>query len=218
MKNKLIQQISSIPKHSLLLLGIVLFIFVFPLLIHGFASQVLITISYTIMLLSVGSIIEQKTKWLYKLVFVAILLQWITFFITYEDNPIIEIISFSFSLVIFIITTFIMIQQIISSKKVDVTLVLEAIIGYLLIGIIFTLLNVLIILINPSAIGFSSAKPFIGEVIYYSFVTVTTIGYGDISPISQIARSTAILFGLIGQLYLTIVIAFIIGKYLNLKK
>jgi len=111
-----------------------------------------------------------------------------------------------------------MIQQIVLSRRVDAKLVLESIIGYLLIGVIFTLVNVLIVLFNVHAIGFSDENVHVGEIIYYSFVTVTTIGYGDISPVSQLARSAAVLFGLIGQLYLTIIIAFIIGKYLNSKK
>jgi hypothetical protein len=217
MNNKLFQRISRIPKHSVLLIGIILFIFVFPLINKGFASQIFITVSYSIMLLSVGAIIEQKTKWLIKIIIIAIFLQWIAFFITFESFPILDIISFVFSMTTFIITTFIMIQQIVLSRRVDAKLILESIIGYLLIGVIFTLVNVLITIFNPNAIGFTNANAHIGEIIYYSFVTVTTIGYGDISPISQFARSSAILFGLIGQLYLTIIIAFIIGKYLNSK-
>jgi hypothetical protein len=217
MNNKLFQRISRIPKHSVLLIGIILFIFVFPLINKGFASQIFITVSYSIMLLSVGAIIEQKTKWLIKIITIAIFLQWIAFFITFESFPILDIISFVFSMTTFIITTFIMIQQIVLSRRVDAKLILESIIGYLLIGVIFTLVNVLITIFNPNAIGFTNANAHIGEIIYYSFVTVTTIGYGDISPISQFARSSAILFGLIGQLYLTIIIAFIIGKYLNSK-
>jgi len=217
MNNKLLQRISRIPKHSVLLIGIILFIFVFPLINKGFTSQIFITVSYSIMLLSVGAIIEQKTKWLIKIIIIAIFLQWIAFFITFESFPILDIISFVFSMTTFIITTFIMIQQIVLSRRVDAKLILESIIGYLLIGVIFTLVNVLITIFNPNAIGFTNADAHIGEIIYYSFVTVTTIGYGDISPISQFARSSAILFGLIGQLYLTIIIAFIIGKYLNSK-
>jgi len=217
MNNRLLQRISRIPKHSVLLFGIILFIFVFPLIDKGFTSQIFITISYSIMLLSVASIIEQKTKWLVKLIIIAIVAQWIAFFIDNNNFPILDFIAFVFSMTTFIITTFIMIQQIVLSRRVDAKLILESIIGYLLIGVVFTLVNVLITIFNPNAIGFTNTSAHIGEIIYYSFVTVTTIGYGDISPISQLARSAAVLFGLIGQLYLTIIVAFIIGKYLNSK-
>jgi hypothetical protein len=77
------------------------------------------------------------------------------------------------------------------------------------------LVNVLIVSVKPEAIGFATNNPGLDEIIYYSFVTYTTIGFGDISPVSPAARVVAIAFGLIGQLYLTIIIAFIVGKFLN---
>jgi hypothetical protein len=44
---------------------------------------------------------------------------------------------------------------------------------------------------------------------------LTTIGYGDISPISEPARNFAIILGLVGQFYNSIIIAIIIGKFLQ---
>jgi voltage-gated potassium channel len=51
--------------------------------------------------------------------------------------------------------------------------------------------------------------------LYFSFITITTIGYGDILPNSIFAKFTAMYLGIIGQLYLAIVMAIIIGKLLN---
>lgn len=52
---------------------------------------------------------------------------------------------------------------------------------------------------------------------YFSFISLLTIGYGDIVPMTQMAKKTAILLGLLGNFYLTFVTAVIIGKYLNQK-
>jgi hypothetical protein len=49
------------------------------------------------------------------------------------------------------------------------------------------------------------------EWFYYSFVTLTTLGYGDITPLSRVARSLAIGEALTGQLYLAVLIARLIG-------
>ncbi len=55
------------------------------------------------------------------------------------------------------------------------------------------------------------------EMLYYSYITLMTIGYGDIVPITSIARKATILIGLMGQIYLVVLTAIIIGKYINQK-
>jgi hypothetical protein len=110
-----------------------------------------------------------------------------------------------------------MLKQIVSSKTVSGKVIVEVICGYLLIGVILGFLNRVLLWINPGAIGLDGPST-ISDIVYYSFITVTTIGYGDISPVSSAAKSLSILFGVIAQLYLTIIIALIIGKFLNSKK
>jgi len=51
--------------------------------------------------------------------------------------------------------------------------------------------------------------------IYYSFITLLTIGYGDINPVSDLARNASVLIGLLGQFYLVIVTAVVIEKYIR---
>jgi voltage-gated potassium channel Kch len=53
--------------------------------------------------------------------------------------------------------------------------------------------------------------------IYFAFVTLTTLGYGDISPLTPLARSLSTFTALFGQLYLVIIMALIVGKFLNTK-
>lgn len=52
------------------------------------------------------------------------------------------------------------------------------------------------------------------DFIYFSYVTLTTVGFGDITPVHPFAKSFTILISIAGQLYLTILIAIVIGKYL----
>jgi hypothetical protein len=61
-----------------------------------------------------------------------------------------------------------------------------------------------------STIALSSSSS--EEWMYYSFVTLTTLGYGENTPKSQVARSLAIGEALVGQLYLAILIARLVGK------
>jgi hypothetical protein len=50
---------------------------------------------------------------------------------------------------------------------------------------------------------------------YYSFVTLTTLGYGDINPLSPQAGTLAILEAIIGQLYLAVLIARLVGMHIS---
>jgi voltage-gated potassium channel len=51
--------------------------------------------------------------------------------------------------------------------------------------------------------------------MYYSYITLLSIGYGDIIPVSVLAQKTSVLIGLFGQMYNVIITAIIVGKYLN---
>jgi len=50
--------------------------------------------------------------------------------------------------------------------------------------------------------------------IYFSLVTMTTVGYGDMSPVSTEARTLATTEALVGQIYLTILVARLVGMHL----
>ncbi len=51
--------------------------------------------------------------------------------------------------------------------------------------------------------------------MYFSYITLTTIGYGDILTITILARKASILIGLVGQMYLVVITAIVVGKYIK---
>ncbi len=53
------------------------------------------------------------------------------------------------------------------------------------------------------------------ELMYFSYITLLTIGYGDITPITPIAQKASIFIGLMGQFYMVIITAIIVGKYIS---
>lgn len=55
------------------------------------------------------------------------------------------------------------------------------------------------------------------RLMYYSFITMFTVGFGDILPITPLSQKVAVLIGFMGQLYLVIVTAVVVGKFLNQK-
>jgi hypothetical protein len=117
-----------------------------------------------------------------------------------------------------LIISWTLLLQIFRSKGPVTSVSLQAAIAvYLLFGTAWTHAYVIAMEQNPhsfqSTVSLSSSSP--EEWLYYSFVTLTTLGYGEITPASQVARSLAIGEALVGQLYLAILIARLVGKEMS---
>ena len=149
-----------------------------------------------------------------------IFLTWIDHFFAKDILRLVSFLSF-FSFNMFI--TVFMVRHIARSKEVTLTIIINSINGYLLIGILGTLLLAIANIvqkfffhIDTGAINFAgNAAAGFHDYLYFSFVTLTTLGYGDITPVSAFAKSLTIVIAISGQLYLTILIAMLVGKYLS---
>ncbi|MFM0620462.1 potassium channel family protein [Paraburkholderia nemoris] len=94
--------------------------------------------------------------------------------------------------------------------------ILGAVALYILIGVVCAEADQLVNSHIPAAyagIAHGSAQYDRATWVYFSFVTLTTVGYGDITPVAHIARSLAILEALIGQLYPAIVLARLVSLH-----
>jgi len=106
-----------------------------------------------------------------------------------------------------------LILYVLKEHDVNANSIFAAISGYLVMGITCASLSNLIEQSNPGAFHMPENWTFY-DFIYFSFVSLTTVGYGDITPILPVAKSFTVMVSISGQLYLTILIAMIIGKYL----
>ncbi len=88
---------------------------------------------------------------------------------------------------------------------------------YLLFGMMFAFLYTAVLALEPAAFSGgildSDAQDIAQSMVYYSFVTMTTLGYGDITPKIQVAATLAYVQALIGQLYVAILIARLVSLY-----
>lgn len=88
---------------------------------------------------------------------------------------------------------------------------------YMLFGQGWALAYILVETMNPgSFVGLAQPGVVDGvgsELIYYSFVTLTTLGYGDITPVSLTARNLAVMEAVTGVLYIATLIASLVGTY-----
>ena len=89
---------------------------------------------------------------------------------------------------------------------------------YMMVAYVFALLNMLIEWVFPGSftnLGATTAAEQLPEFLYYSYVTLNTLGYGDISPVGSLARLAAILESTFGVFYLAILVSSLVTMYLN---
>ena len=55
-----------------------------------------------------------------------------------------------------------------------------------------------------------------GDLLYFSFVTLTTVGFGEITPHSIISKRLAVFEAAMGCIYLAVIIAMIVGRYMSM--
>ena len=110
-------------------------------------------------------------------------------------------------------TPVVIVRDIIKTRFVSVHTLLAAMCLYLLIGIIFALLYDAVGAMTPGGYFGSPKLGTITNALFFSFTTLTTVGYGDITPVANTARSLAVLEALLGQLYPAIILARLVSLH-----
>lgn len=129
-------------------------------------------------------------------------------------GPLILILAKVFSAVFLTYTMMRILAFIFKVRIVTQDVIYAAVIVYLLIGVLWGLFYAVLEVLYPDS--FQTSTPISGYSIrwvYFSFVTLTTLGYGDITPISAVAKSFVMLEAVIGQMYIAILIARLVSMY-----
>lgn len=124
--------------------------------------------------------------------------------------------------IFFIYLLVLMVWEISTNQLPNGQVVIDAVTGYFLLGMAYTNLVILTAAMVKGAynlpdLALGGHTERLNHYIYYSFVTYTTTGYGDLIPTHPLSRSLAILIGVSGQLYIAIIIAMLVSKYSNRK-
>ena len=144
------------------------------------------------------------------------------FSLIYSQNDTVDYIKFGAFFVFYIIITLEVIKQVWKAKTVDKSVIFGLMSGYICLGLLAFFAFVSIELTTPNSFkGLPLDATFpqkASNLLYYSYVTLMTIGYGDITPTTGTAQKASILFAMIGQFYLVIITAVVIEKYIRHQK
>jgi hypothetical protein len=110
--------------------------------------------------------------------------------------------------------SFLIIRNVWALQRADSEAIAAGLCAFLLLGLLWSIIYSFINHLDPTAFGdanlrFSGGEP--GGSLYFSYVTLTTLGYGDIAPASPGARMFTMLEAIVGQVYLTVFVARLVG-------
>jgi len=167
--------------------------------------------SFTVLLItSIFTLRKGRTRAL-KYGVIILLSFWITIIFNLGILNIIADIVIS---VFFILLVIRFLTQVAQSKEVNVSVILESISGYLMMGLLLSYLTIIVLFFFPGSLVFPEVTdPKLADIVYFTFVTMSTLGYGDVLPILPITRSLSIFTSISGQIYLAVIIAMLVGKY-----
>jgi hypothetical protein len=129
-----------------------------------------------------------------------------------------QTIRFSLISIFYSIVTVEIILQVLQADEVNKNVIFGVMGGYVSLGLIGYFLLMGILISEPEAFRGLEGKEGEGlseNLLYYAYITLMTIGYGDIVPVRPLAQKAAILIGLWGQFYLVIITAVVVGKYIG---
>ncbi|MEM6359414.1 MAG: ion channel [Bacteroidota bacterium] len=125
--------------------------------------------------------------------------------------------------IFYTVVTFNIIRQVWWANFVNQNVVMGLISGYISLGLLGFFLFMSIELAHPGAfqgnlLDSDQLEIRTDAMMYYAYITLLTIGYGEIVPVVPVAQKAAILVGLIGQFYMVIITAVVIEKYIRHSK
>ncbi len=206
-------------RFSYLLISLVLLLLLHPIFADVFIGRVIQNIALSVVLLSAVYSVSRK-----KQVFaIAVLLSlpvfagtWLAYFL---ENVYLTLVTWSFAIVFLALIGSIVLSDVLKSEKVTTDTIHASICVYLLIGVTWALLYSVMEGIRPESFLIehslvTSVSEYIPHFLYYSFVTLTTLGYGDITPLTPLAKTLSYMEAVTGQIYIAVLIARLVGVHI----
>jgi hypothetical protein len=193
---------------SIFLALLVIMILVMPAFKPEGTLRIVGDVVFSLLLISGAASIPQRRRTLLAVSVVAaaaLLVRWANWL---APSVVLEEWSALSSLVTVTLLSLIVLAQVFRTGPVTLARIQGAIAVYLLLGFAWGIAYQLVALRQPGAfVGAGLEGDLPQRWLYYSFVTLTTVGYGDVTPVHPIARSLAVLEALTGQLYPAILLA-----------
>ena len=159
--------------------------------------------------------IKTNTTVRYLAIFLAIVVSTLEILNVNIEMPSLIIFALVCWILIIGILLYVFIIKVFETNSDSVHRIQGGIASYLLIGLLFAFVFYLLYILSPNSFtfndNFSSSEMLFYDFIYYSYVTLCTVGFGDITPVEPISQSASIFEAIIGVLFPTVLIGYLIA-------
>ncbi|MGR5267028.1 potassium channel family protein [Vibrio astriarenae] len=124
-----------------------------------------------------------------------------------------------FALLVFVVSqTYSALKQVFSTREVHMNQIVGSICVYMLLGLAWAIIYLIQLELFPNAFNGLESKVWahnLFEALYFSFITLTTVGYGDISPALPVPKFFVFMESLTGSFYVAILVASLVSSRLS---
>jgi hypothetical protein len=219
------QRPGNVLRFGTLMVALLLMMVIPPFLPESRMPVSVVSVLFTALLVaSVYAVSQQRGVLVVGLMLAAptLVLAWVT---STDDSLALLIVDHAASIAFLAFVIAVLLTRILRQEDVSTDTIYGGICVYLLLGLAWAYAYDLIEIVNPGSFafaevplrpGFSEVAPVEGarRYFYFSLVTLTTLGYGDVTPVSSQARSIAALEAVVGPLFLAIFIARLVGLHM----
>jgi len=200
-----------------LLASILLVFFIGPVAFdYGLLSIVNLEILFLLILIFSIFLHQHDTK-LFKVTVASLIIILINI-LFFDNNQ--SVSQYFLKILIVSITIVELFKEIFKTKIIDSHIISSAISIYVLVGIFWYLLFMFLLMIDPDSFDIRNFNPEMVSIdmIYFSFTTLTTLGYGDITPVSYTAKMWSITEAMMGVMFLAVMISRVVSLFGSKKK
>lgn len=203
-----------------LLIGLLVMLLAGPVFhdVTGQSPVVVTQITFaTTLIVGIWSLTDTRRWFVFGMVLVAVEIVS-TIVSLLRPSPVAETIGLVTALAFCMLSLVIALRHALFGRRMDLNRLIGGICVYLLLGVVIGILNMFVYRFIPhsfSGLPDIDAQSRGMDLLYYSFVTMTTLGYGDITPEGSIARVLAYLAAIAGQFYIAILVGTLVGMYLS---
>jgi hypothetical protein len=200
-----------------LLASIILVFFIGPVAFdYGLLSIVNLEILFLVILIF-SIFLHQHDSKLFKVTVASLIIILINILFFDNDQSVSQ---YFLKILIVSITIVELFREIFKTKIIDSHIISSAISIYVLVGIFWYLLFMFLLMIDPDSFDIRNFNPEMVSIdmIYFSFTTLTTLGYGDITPVSYTAKMWSITEAMMGVMFLAVMISRVVSLFGSKKK